>query len=64
MTTPTPTGSSAIDPDPTVAVTPSLGPVPAIYVSRRLARRGTSPSLWRAARRLVHHIADRTNVGA
>jgi hypothetical protein len=59
MTTSTSTSSAPIVPGPAVTVTPALGPVPAIYVPRRPAQQGASPSIWHAVGRLAHRLAER-----
>jgi hypothetical protein len=49
--------TSPIDLDAPIAVTPALGPVPAIYVPRRLPRPGTPVSVRSAISHLVRHLA-------
>lgn len=51
MTTSTSTHSAA--------VTPALGPVPAIYVPRRAAQPGDSPSVRHVVARLAHRLVER-----
>jgi hypothetical protein len=53
MTTRTSANPPAIEPDPGVAVTPSLGPLPVVYVPRRFTRQCATRPVWHAVRRLV-----------
>lgn len=66
MTTSTATTAAPIAPDATVtvAVTPALSPIPAIYVPRRPAQAGASLSLGHAVSQLAHHVARRLEAGA
>jgi hypothetical protein len=49
--------TSPIDLDAPVAVTPALGPVPAIYVPRLLPRPGTPSSVRNVIGHLLRHAA-------
>jgi hypothetical protein len=59
MTIRTTASPSPIDVDTTIAVTPPLGPIPAIYVPRRSTQQHTSLSVRRTVIRAMKHMADR-----
>ena len=46
------------------AVTPPFGPVPALYLERRLAHADTTSSAWHTVIRALHHAMRRNRAGA
>jgi hypothetical protein len=52
-----------IDLDAPTVVTPALGPVPAIYVPRRLIRTGTTLSVWRLLTKAAHSLCRTSAIG-